>query len=85
MKKMILILFLVSLLVGCIATEKPCVQDSDCVPATCCHANEAVNKDQGPDCKGQLCTMECVPGTIDCGQGKVQCVDEMCKVVLNEG
>lgn len=77
---LILILFSIGL-IGCVPAEKECSADKDCVPATCCHASEAVNKEQAPDCKGILCTMECVPGTIDCGQGEIKCVKGNCEIV----
>jgi len=86
MKKMI-ILLLVSLFVivtACSNISKECSADQDCVPVSCCHASTAVPKAEGPDCSGQLCTMECVPGTADCGQGKVKCVSGECQVVLNK-
>ncbi len=65
-----------------IAPEKKCSLDSDCVKATCCHAKDAVNKENAPDCKGMICTTECVPETADCGQGEIKCVYGECKVVL---
>lgn len=65
-----------------IPAEKQCTQDSDCLPSTCCHPNDAVNKDFTPNCKGILCTQECVPGTIDCGQGEIKCGNGRCKTVL---
>jgi hypothetical protein len=86
MKKILtLSLLLVSLLlVSCsVPEEKVCTIDSDCVPATCCHASEAVNEEHKPDCAGRLCTMNCEPGTTDCGQGEIKCVEESCEVVLN--
>ncbi len=67
---------------GCVPAEKKCSSDDDCVPASCCHASEAVNKAYGPDCEGKLCTAVCEPGTIDCGQGEIRCVEGECKVVL---
>lgn len=85
--KKILVLVLCLLLVfvvGCVPAGKECAKDKDCVSATCCHASEAVNKEQAPDCAGILCTMECVPGTTDCGQGEIKCVKGRCEVVLNE-
>lgn len=67
------------LLVGCaVPVEKECSNDRDCVPATCCHASEAVSKEEGPDCSGQICTAECVSGTIDCGQGEIACFEGRC-------
>ncbi len=86
MKKIIFSIFLFSLifLVACTPSEKKCTQDTDCVPATCCHAADSVNKEHGPNCVGQLCTLDCEPNTIDCGQGKIKCVENQCKVELKK-
>lgn len=54
----------------------------ECVKATCCHATECLPADQAPDCLDILCTQECVPGTIDCGQGSCQELKGECKLVL---
>jgi hypothetical protein len=62
--------------------DKLCSVDNDCVTATCCHVCEAVNKAAGPYCGGQICTPECVPNTLDCGQGEIKCIDESCEVIL---
>lgn len=78
---LVLVLFLAGV-IGCVPAEKKCSADEDCVAATCCHASEAVNKESGPDCRGQLCTAECVPETLDCGGGEIKCVEGECKVVL---
>lgn len=61
-----------------------CSQDSDCVPASCCHASSAVDKQSAPDCKGIKCTMECAPNTMDCGQGEIKCVHNVCKAILKK-
>ena len=81
--KILIVLLLGLFLVGCVSVEKQCVVDSDCLGATCCHVSEAVNREHAPDCSGQLCTMDCEPGTTDCGQGEVQCVSGSCEVVLS--
>jgi hypothetical protein len=60
---------------------KKCIEDDDCVADQCCHAKEAVNKAYAPECKSVMCTMSCEPDTIDCGQGKVACVDKKCSVI----
>lgn len=54
----------------------------ECVKATCCHATECLPADQAPDCSTSLCTQECVPGTLDCGQGSCQNIEGECTVVL---
>lgn len=87
MKKTLFILVLGVILVsGCIAEEIPeekyCDEDSDCVPATCCHADSCVNKDFEQDCNSIFCTMECVPDTMDCGQGYCACINNECKAVM---
>lgn len=67
-----------------IPTDKQCRQDSDCVPSRCCHPDDTVNQDYAPDCKGLLCTQECVPDTLDCEQGEIKCVDGECKAIMNQ-
>lgn len=78
-------IFLVLFLVSC-TTAPPsqvyCASDADCVPAECCHATSAVNKENAPDCSAVFCTMDCQPGTLDCGQGEVKCMDGKCTAVL---
>ena len=81
---MIVVLFLVSCATNEVPENKLCSSDSDCVPASYCHANESVNSKFAPKCEGMLCTMECVPETLDCGQGEVKCVEKECKVVFKE-
>tara|TARA_B100001964_G_C13642352_1_gene341093 strand:- start:204 stop:476 length:273 start_codon:yes stop_codon:yes gene_type:complete len=55
-----------------------------CVPASCCHATECVLESEAPNCSGSICTMNCEPGTLDCGQARCEIVDGECGVVLNE-
>ena len=82
-KKIILLLVLALFITSCgVAKEKQCTQDSDCRAASCCHASDAVNIENAPDCKGILCSQQCEPNTIDCGQGFVKCVENECQVVL---
>jgi len=61
-----------------------CNIDADCVPASCCHASECVLESEAPDCSGRICTMNCEPGTLDCGQGHCEFVDGECEVVWDE-
>lgn len=86
MKKLftVTILFLVFFLFSCTPSEKQCSVDSDCAPAGCCHAADAVNEQYAPSCNGVLCTMDCKPETIDCGQGQIKCLQNECTVVLSE-
>lgn len=61
------------LLAACAPDGRPaaagaeCAVDADCVPAACCHATACVAKAAAPDCRAVMCTMECRPGTLDCG------------------
>ncbi len=83
-KKLFLIVFLF-VLTACVPTipdKKYCVADTDCVPATCCHPSDAVNRVVAPNCKMIDCSMECSHGTIDCGQGEIKCVNNECKAVI---
>ncbi len=57
-----------------------CQTDEDCVPAQCCHPDSCINKDYKPDCKDIACTLDCRPGTMDCGQGRCVCSDNTCQV-----
>src|SRR3989338_4781863 len=72
------------LLTSCTSVENPkqCTQDSDCVPAQCCHATDAVNKDAAPNCQGKACTLDCAPNTLDCGQGEIKCIENTCTAVI---
>ncbi|MCK5474741.1 MAG: hypothetical protein KAI53_05025 [Candidatus Aenigmarchaeota archaeon] len=75
---------------GCVAEDSNngaltshCSTDSDCVAATCCHASSCVIKDMAPDCSGVMCTEECRPGTMDCGEGHCGCIENNCVVIGN--
>ena len=80
--KYVIGLVLILFILGCtqveIPEEKYCTEDEDCVPAQCCHPTECVNIDNKPDCEGIMCTMECAPDTMDCGQGRCVCRNNMC-------
>jgi len=54
-----------------------CTTDSECVPATCCHAMACVAAANAPSCSDVACTAECRPGTIDCG-GRCFCHVGVC-------
>jgi len=56
-----------------------CTQDSDCVPAQCCHPSSCINKEYKEVCT-ELCTAVC-QGPIDCGAGTCGCVNGQCGVV----
>lgn len=89
MKRSLFSLFLIAVLVlvvscSSIPPEQRCTLDSDCVPAACCHAIDVVSKGYAPNCDDVICTLECQPDTLDCGQGKIQCLKNKCTVVLEE-
>ncbi len=54
-----------------------CDEDSDCVKAQCCHAADCIIKEKAADCSRIMCTMECMPGTLDCG-GRCACIAGRC-------
>lgn len=54
-----------------------CDKDGDCVPAQCCHAGDCIVKEKRADCSKVACTMECRPGTLDCGGG-CACISNRC-------
>lgn len=59
--------------------HKACEVNDDCVPATCCHATEVINKKFAPNCDGMMCTMSCET-VLDCGQGEPVCKDGICEI-----
>ncbi len=65
--------------------EIECANDLECTLALCCHASICVPLSEKPDCKGIYCTQVCEPGTLDCGQGSCNCVNNKCKAVFREG
>ncbi len=65
-----------------VPAEKRCSSDQECVKDACCHASGAVNLEHAPDCKGLYCTAVCEPGTLDCGQGEVKCIQNQCQAVF---
>lgn len=64
------------------ASSQPveCRGDDDCVPAACCHPTTCVPVAQAPSCAAVMCTRQCVPGTLDCGQAHCTCVAGRCNV-----
>jgi len=56
----------------------------ECVPASCCHADSCVLESEAVNCSGMVCSMECRPGTMDCGAGHCEFDDGNCEVVLDE-
>ena len=65
-----------------IPVEKECRIDTDCVPSVCCHATDSVNEENAPNCDDIFCSLECEPGTLDCGQGITSCVEGACTVIM---
>lgn len=55
-----------------------------CVPATCCHPTECVSLNDAPNCSDVMCTMNCQPNTMDCGQGECKFIDGKCQIIWNE-
>lgn len=64
------------------ADETQCETGAECVPAECCHAAQCVPLSQKPDCAEVVCTQECRPGTLDCGQMSCGCVKGKCVTKL---
>lgn len=62
--------------------QHSCADDAECVPAACCHAAQCVPLAEKPDCAGVACTLECQPGTLDCGQLRCGCVAGKCVMKL---
>ncbi len=65
-----------------IPEELKCANNEDCAPAACCHADSCINKNFKPDCKRAFCTLECRPGTMDCGKGYCACENNKCIAVI---
>ncbi|MFH2028798.1 MAG: hypothetical protein ABIJ08_06680 [Nanoarchaeota archaeon] len=81
------VILLILFLAACqqtIQEDMQCNSDSDCVPSGCCHPNTCINIDHKPDCEGLSCTMDCKPGTMDCGQGRCVCENKACKAQIRE-
>ena len=76
------ILLVTIFLTSCVPEEKVCTLNKDCVQSVCCHASDTVNHDNAPDCRGVLCSTECVPETLDCGQGQMKCIQGQCQAVF---
>jgi hypothetical protein len=58
-----------------------CDEDSDCAPACGCHPGSCQLK-ATRDCERVICTTQCVPGTLDCGQGACVCEAGSCEAKL---
>jgi hypothetical protein len=64
--------------------ETGCQTDSDCVPKECCHQTTCVSAEKADKCAGILCTEVCVPGTLDCNQGKCICSKGKCAAEMSK-
>lgn len=62
--------------------NKSCKVDSDCVPASCCHSTDVVNKENAPGCENLKCTLSCET-ILDCGQGRPVCNEGQCEIEKN--
>jgi hypothetical protein len=60
--------------------QPSCSTDADCVPAACCHAEACTARSSAPRCSGVMCTEQCAPGTLDCGQARCVCLGGRCGV-----
>jgi len=65
-----------------VISEKECSSDSDCVPAICCHASSCTTKENKPNCEKVVCTDDCTPNTMDCGQGSCRCIANSCVALM---
>lgn len=59
--------------------EGKCLTSADCVAAECCHPRECTIKEDAPDCLDTFCTQVCEEGTLDCGQGYCECIENKCE------
>ncbi len=84
--KIIFFIFIFIFVTGCVVKPPSfvsgfCSSDSDCIPDSCCHATGCISKDQAPNCNNIACTLECAPGTLDCG-GYCSCEKNKCTAIL---
>ncbi|MBK6533412.1 MAG: hypothetical protein IPF99_28635 [Deltaproteobacteria bacterium] len=61
-------------------SQPSCRTDADCVPDACCHPAACTARANAPSCAGTMCTMNCAPGTLDCGQARCVCLGGRCGV-----
>ncbi len=61
-------------------TRAECRTDADCAPSSCCHPTACVAVASMPRCAGIMCTGQCVPATLDCGQANCVCLGGRCGV-----
>lgn len=58
-----------------------CLADSDCTFDSCCHSTGCIAIENRPNCTGRICTLNCAPDTLDCGQGYCACINNACTPV----
>lgn len=63
-------------------SEVECSSNADCVPASCCHAASCVSKENAPKCRDVFCSAVCEPNTMDCGQGRCECLNNKCTALI---
>jgi len=61
--------------------ELQCNSDAECVPASDCHASTCINENFKQPSE-VFCTMNCEPGTLDCGQGECKCISNQCEAII---
>jgi hypothetical protein len=59
---------------------RECLSDSDCIPSSCCHSASCMPRSNFSKCASVMCTTDCRPDTMDCGQGSCVCVNNKCNV-----
>ena len=60
--------------------QASCRADADCVPSACCHPDACTARANAPSCAGLVCSQQCAPGTLDCGQARCVCLGGRCGV-----
>ncbi|MFN2375883.1 MAG: PrsW family intramembrane metalloprotease [Candidatus Binatia bacterium] len=82
------VLFLAMRIAQPLATQVPlsesCWFDFECVKNSCCHAEACAHRLAAPWCRSSYCTMDCRPGTLDCG-GRCACREGRCTAQLTHG
>jgi hypothetical protein len=55
-------------------SDDACASDADCVPLATCHPDRCVAPAHAGTLRpGTMCTMTCMPGTLDCGANRCAC------------
>ena len=80
----LIVIVMVALVIGFFWFVESLDREEECVAASCCHATECVLESEAPNCSDTVCSLNCEPGTLDCGQARCEYVDGECGVVKNE-